>query len=95
MSAPVNINVDEAARQLHEAAAAKKCWQCGCLRSSLQAIEEAFSPAQRGVDLDAAIQLSKSRLKDVKYDCLAAKCASRHSHLYALGVEGDACRKGQ
>ena len=42
MSTTVNQNVDEAVKQLREATAAKKCWQCGCLHSSLRAIEEAF-----------------------------------------------------
>lgn len=91
MSAPVQNDMDEAVRQLREAAAAKKCWQCGCLHSSLRAIEEAFPRSQRPADLDAAIQSSRSRLTEVKYDCLGCAVCFPAIAINALGVEGDAC----
>jgi tetrahydromethanopterin S-methyltransferase subunit A len=91
MSTTVNQNAEEAVRQLREAAAAKKCWQCGCLRSSLRAIEEAFPPAERPADLDAAIQLARARLIKTKYDCLGCEVCFPAIAINALGVEGDAC----
>ncbi|ODU25134.1 MAG: hypothetical protein ABS95_00905 [Verrucomicrobia bacterium SCN 57-15] len=91
MSATLKQNVDEAVRQLREAATAKKCWQCGCLHSSLRAIEEAFPPAERPADLDAAIQLARARLTKTKYDCLGCEVCFPAIAINALGVEGDAC----
>ena len=55
----------EAATQLREAAAAKKCWCCGCLHSSLKAIQEVISPNARPAELDSAIQAARSRLVPV------------------------------
>src|SRR5579862_7628440 len=91
MSATVERNVDEAVRQLREAAAAKKCWQCGCLHSSLRAIEETFPPSERPAELEAAIQSARARLTETKYDCLGCEVCFPAIAINALGVEGDAC----
>ena len=91
MSANVTRNADEAVRQLREAAAAKKCWQCGCLHSSLRAIEEAFPPSERSAELENAIQLARARLITTKYDCLGCEVCFPAIAINALGVEGDAC----
>lgn len=44
MSVSLNIigAVDEAVRQLRSAADASKCWGCGCLHHSLDAMEKAI-----------------------------------------------------
>jgi tetrahydromethanopterin S-methyltransferase subunit A len=91
MNTTVKPSLDEAVRQLREAAAAKKCWQCSCLHSSLRAIEEAFPPAERPADLDAAIQLARARLTKTKYDCLGCEVCFPAIAINALAVEGDAC----
>jgi len=65
-----NPALDDAAGQLREAAAAKKCWSCGCLHNTLTAIEGALLPAQRSTELDAAMQAARERLVQVRYDCL-------------------------
>lgn len=87
-------NTIEAVAQLNEAAAAKKCWQCGCLHSSLRAIEEAFPAPARPVELDAALLGARSRLGEIKYDCLGCDICYPALAINALGVEGDACPSG-
>ena len=81
----------EAVRQLGEAAAAKKCWHCGCLHSSLRAIAEAFPAEKRPESLGQVMELARSRLSDVKYDCLGCAVCFPAIAINALGVEGDAC----
>ena len=58
-----SASVDEAVAQLREAAAAKKCWACGCLHHSLEAIEGAFPAGQRPEMLDPALQAARQRLR--------------------------------
>jgi tetrahydromethanopterin S-methyltransferase subunit A len=83
--------VDQAVAQLHGAAAAKKCWRCGCLHSSLKAIEEAFPPAARPATLDEAIQAARSHVVAAQYDCLGCEVCFPAIAINTLGVEGDAC----
>lgn len=84
-------DVNEAVKQLEDAASAKKCWHCGCLRSSLRAIEEAYPKSARPEQLASIIELARSRLSDVKYDCLGCDVCWPALAINALGVEGDAC----
>jgi len=84
-------NVSEAVKQLSDAAAAKKCWHCGCLHSSLRAIEEAYPKSARPEELASIVELARSRLSDVKYDCLGCEVCWPALAINALGVEGDAC----
>jgi len=85
------VDVAEAVRQLGEASAAKKCWHCGCLRSSLRAIEEAFPVGGRPAELEAVMELARPRLAEMKYDCLGCEVCFPAIAINALGVEGDAC----
>lgn len=91
MSHTLDHNVEEATRQLREAATAKKCWHCGCLRSSLRAIEEAYPKSVRPEQLASIVDLARSRLGDMKYDCLGCEVCWPALAINALGVEGDAC----
>ncbi len=81
----------EAVRQLGEARAAKKCWQCGCLHSSLRAISEAFPEGSRPEVLGQVVVSARSRLQEIKYDCLGCELCFPAIAINALGVEGDAC----
>lgn len=83
--------MDTALKQLSDAAAAKKCWHCGCLHSSLRAIEEAYPKSARPEQLTSVVALARSRLSDVKYDCLGCEVCWPALAINALGVEGDAC----
>lgn len=84
-------NVGEAVKQLSDAAAAKKCWHCGCLHSSLRAIAEAYPKPAQPEALASIVELARSRLSDIKYDCLGCEICWPALAINALGVEGDAC----
>ena len=85
------VGLKEAVIQLREAAAAKKCWSCGCLHSSLRDIEKAFPEGRRPVELEEAIRAARGRLTTIKYDCLGCKVCFPPIAVNALKVEGDVC----
>ena len=67
-------DVAKAAAQLREAAAARKCWGCGCLHQAVAAIEQVMPEGpERPADLDAALRASGQTLIPVKYDCLGCE----------------------
>lgn len=68
-----DADLADAAAQLREAAAAKKCWPCGCLHSSIATIERALPEGERPSELDAALRAGRERLAHTKYDCLGCK----------------------
>ncbi len=63
----------EASSRLGEAAAAKKCWPCGCLHQSLQTIEGAMPPGDRSPELTSALAAAKAPLLPVQYKCLGCQ----------------------
>ena len=79
---------EEAARQLREAAAAKKCWPCGCLHDSLRGIDRAFPDAVRPPVLDAAVRAARERLTEVRYDCLGCEVCYPALAVNALNRDG-------
>ena len=62
--------IEGAIKHLKEAAAAKKCWSCGCFHNSLAAIEKAIAPDQRSSEFDIILKAGYKHLVPVKYDCL-------------------------
>jgi tetrahydromethanopterin S-methyltransferase subunit A len=66
-------SVREAVEQLAEAAAAEKCWSCGCLHHGLEAIEKGFPEGSRPATLDAALRAAREQLVEVAYDCLGCE----------------------
>lgn len=62
--------LEDAAAQLQQAAAAKKCWACGCLHGALDTIERVLPAGQRPATLEAALAISRAQLTPVRYDCL-------------------------
>ena len=84
-----------AVAQLEQAAAAKKCWACGCLRSSLDAIERALPPERRPAELDAAIRKARMRLGEARYECLGCDVCWPPLAMDALGIDGEACRSDE
>jgi tetrahydromethanopterin S-methyltransferase subunit A len=86
----------EAAKQLQEAAVAKKCWRCGCLHQSLTAIENAMSAEAQPVELDSAMHSARERLAPIQYDCLGCQVCFPALALNALqqagvAVEPESC----
>lgn len=61
---------EEAGAQIGKAAAAKKCWTCGCLRDSAVAIERGLPTGKRLPVLDAALAAALERVGERRYDCL-------------------------
>ncbi len=85
------LDLNEAVGQLREAAAAKKCWPCGCLHGAVRAIEQSFPPDERPSELDNAIRSARAHTTDQKYECLGCKVCFPANALNALQVEGDTC----
>jgi tetrahydromethanopterin S-methyltransferase subunit A len=54
----------------HQAAAAKKCWACGCLHGALETIERVLPAPERPAGLTAAVAGARATLTLVRYDCL-------------------------
>jgi hypothetical protein len=55
------LDLPEALRQLEEAAAAKKCWCCGCLHGSLDAIELAIPENEQPEELRVVLDELRSK----------------------------------
>lgn len=94
MKAASNVilpNVDGAVAELREAAGAKKCYHCGCLHSTLKAIDEEMASDARPAALNAVVADARSKLLDVKYDCLGCEICWPANAVNMLGIEGDAC----
>ena len=81
--------------QLEKAAAAQKCWKCGCLHSSLKLIEKSFPIGERPKELDVAIRDARKKLRKVEYDCLGCKICFPALAINDLNVEGGICPEEQ
>lgn len=84
----------EAVARVEEAAEAKKCWPCECLHSSLDAIERAFPGEERPKVLEDAVDLARSRLETIKYDCLGCDVCFPAIAMNTLNVGVEACPTG-
>lgn len=78
----------EAREQIEKAAAAKKCWPCGCLHGSLACIERVFPNRNLPDDLAAAMRDARERLQTVRYDCLGCSVCFPALAINALGEAG-------
>ena len=65
--------VEEALAPLREAAAAKKCWACGCFRNLLETIKKAFPGNRLPQELEEAVNHARERLEEVKHSCLGCE----------------------
>jgi tetrahydromethanopterin S-methyltransferase subunit A len=89
MTHGTTLDSQEAARQMREAAAAKKCWRCGCFRSALEAIDRELPKAARSPELNAAIIEGRQRLVPIQYDCLGCEVCYPAIATNVLGLEGE------
>ena len=87
----------EAAGLLEQAAAAHKCWACGCLHGTLDSIEQALPASEKPAELTSAMDAARQHLTPVRYDCLGCKLCFPAVALNALNrtetyaVEGVVC----
>jgi tetrahydromethanopterin S-methyltransferase subunit A len=84
-----------AVSQLNNAASAQKCWKCGCLHSSLEAIEKSFPVDKRSKELDVSIRKARKKLTTVEYDCLGCKVCFPALAINDLKVAGGICPEEQ
>lgn len=94
MNRPLKIipeDMENAVAELREAAGASKCYQCGCLHGTLKAIDEEIPGEVQPESLRTVISEARSRLRDVKYDCLGCEVCWPANAVNMLGIEGDAC----
>jgi tetrahydromethanopterin S-methyltransferase subunit A len=91
VSATTKPSFQQAVSQLREAVRAKKCRRCGCLRSSLEAIQRAFPKGSESRELTAVLQSAEEKLQAVKYDCLGCSVCYPAIAVNALNVGVDAC----
>jgi tetrahydromethanopterin S-methyltransferase subunit A len=69
-SAKKLLSLEDAATELQRAAAAKKCWACGCLHGALETIDHVLPAPERPPALVAAVGAARAKLAAVRYDCL-------------------------
>lgn len=82
MSLPAEApGVAEATAQIRLAAGARKCWPCGCLRETLDAIGRALPREAMPRELQAATAEARERLSATRYDCLG--CETCHPAIAA------------
>jgi len=65
-----NGGIEHAARMVREAAGARKCRACGCLRHALDTIDRTLPSPRRSEALDAALTAARERLLPERYECL-------------------------
>ncbi len=93
-----NISLDvmehsnsEAIARLQEAVDAKKCWRCGCLHSSLAAINRAIPVDRQSPGLSEVMAKAQARLVPVQYDCLGCAVCFPPLAMNALRIDDEAC----
>lgn len=81
-------DIDDAVTPLREAASAKKCWACGCLHTSLAAIEAGLPTNERSPALRDALRAARERLILVRYECLGCEVCYPALAVNALASAG-------
>ena len=76
---------------LRAAAAAEKCCSCGCLRGTLEQLRELCAAGDVPPELVQAVELTRSRLHEVRYDCLGCTVCHPAEVANALNLQGATC----
>jgi tetrahydromethanopterin S-methyltransferase subunit A len=76
---------------LRAAAAAEKCYSCGCLRGTLEQLAELRASGDASPELVQAVELARSRLREVRYDCLGCPVCHPAEVANALNLQGATC----
>lgn len=85
------VDLEAATVSIEKAVNAKKCWSCGCFHSSLKAIRDEIGEQAISNGLSSVMAAGKSRLIDIKYDCLGCAECYPADAVNFLKIEGDAC----
>ena len=85
------LDLPEALRQLEEAAAAKKCWCCGCLHGSLDAIELAIPENEQPEELRVVLDELRSKRVEQRYECIGCDPCYPPLAVNARSIDGEAC----
>ena len=88
---PTAADATAAADSIRKAAGARKCWSCGCLHSSPEAIRKEMADHPLPNGLAAALAAAESCLVGVQYDCRGCAECYPADAVNALALEGDAC----
>jgi tetrahydromethanopterin S-methyltransferase subunit A len=80
--------LDQAAEMLQSAAAARKCWACGCLRHALNTITLALAVIGRSTAVDAALAAARENLLPQRYECLGCDVCFPAVALNDLAADG-------
>lgn len=84
-------DVPTAITHLQAAAAAEKCYSCGCLRGTLEQLTELCASGDAPPELVQAAELAQSRLRGVRYDCLGCTVCHPAEVANALNLQGATC----
>lgn len=85
------VGLQEAVRQLKDAAAAKKCWGCGCLHGSLDAIERSIPENLQPAELRHVLAELRSKRTAKRYECIGCDPCYPPLAMNALSIDGEAC----
>jgi tetrahydromethanopterin S-methyltransferase subunit A len=80
--------IEHAAAMVREAADARKCWACGCLRQTLDTIDRALPVPRRPATFDAALRAARERLVPERYECLGCDVCFPAVALNDLAADG-------
>lgn len=93
LNGPLERDFASAVEQINLAAAAKKCWSCGCLKSTLTTISEQLPHNAVSSELLAAIDIAQQQLVPVRYECLGCEVCHPAIAGNALQIE-ESCPVG-
>lgn len=84
-------DLSTAITHLKAAAAAEKCHSCGCLRGTLEQLAELCASRDAPPEFVRAARLARSRLREVRYDCLGCQVCHPAEVANALNLQGSTC----
>jgi len=76
---------------LRAAAGAEKCHSCGCLRGTLEQLAELCASDDAPPELVTAAEVARSRMREVRYDCLGCPVCHPAEVANALNLQGATC----
>jgi len=69
----IHMAMAEAVGHIREAAAAKKCWACGCFHTLLVTIARVFPAGRVSTQLEESVNAARENLVEAQYPCLGCE----------------------